>query len=124
MAIIPQDNTAEKAYSREEMRHFKQALLLDVLRLRHEFASTPAEDITQEQLSRCTGLEHLLSQAALMNITAAKQAHLDAVLEEQRNQDQRNTLDEDKLSRVSMNSSRWARVRAERLAVGYVRLQG
>ena len=116
MAIIPQDDAAAKAYSEDDIRHFKQALLLDVLRLRHEFASAPTQNISQELHCRCRGLEHLISQDALMNITAARRAHVVAVLEEERNQDQRNTLDEDKLSRVSMGSSRWARVRAEQLA--------
>jgi hypothetical protein len=124
MVIIPQDEAAAKAYSEDDIRHFKQALLLDVLRLRHEFASAPAQNISQEQLCRCRGLEHFLSQDALMNITAARRAHVVVVLEEERNQDQRNTLDEDELSRVSMGSSRWARVRAEQLAVGYVHFQG
>ena len=125
MVIIPQDEAAAKAYSEDDIRHFKQALLLDVLRLRHEFASAPpTQNISQELLCHCRGLEHLISQDALINITAARRAHVVVVLEEERNQDQRNTLDEDKLSRISKGSSRWARVRAEQLAVGYVHLQG
>jgi hypothetical protein len=118
MVIIPEDKSADKAYSREDITHFKQALLVDVLQMRRELASTPAGNITHEQFFRCTGLEHLLSQDALVSITAARRAHIVVVLEEQRRQDQRNTLDEDKLSRVSMESSQWARARAETLASG------
>ena len=125
MAIIPQDEAAAKAYSEDDIRNFKQALLLDVLRLRHEFASAPpTQNISQELLCRCRGLDHLISQDALINIMAARQAHVVVVLEEHSNQDRDNLCDEEELSRVSMGSSRWARVRAEQLAVGYVHPQG
>ena len=119
MGIIPEDKSADKAYSREDIVQFKQSLLLDVLQMRRELASTLPEHITREQFYRCTGVEHLLAQDTLASITAARRAHVVVVLEEQRRQqDQRNALDEDKLSRVSMESSQWARARAEALASG------
>ena len=65
------------------------------------------------------GLENFASQDVLRRIVTKRRAHVNAVLQEQ----QRGTDSSiNSIAMVSMIYSRWARQRAEKIALSYVRL--
>ena len=118
-----EDVTGTTYYNQEDMRRFQQVVLLDVQRLREELGSMAPEEINTEHMYDCVGLEKFLSQTLFQRTSAAIQAHLDGVLEEQASQRERiGVVDEEALASRSKLSSAWSRGRAEEIAAGYLRL--
>ena len=81
--------------------------------------TTPAYNITPEQLYLCMGIEALVTPGLARRIQDVKRGHVRAVLEEQLAQRKRGMYDVEKLSCVSQRTSGWSRERAHKLAVGY-----
>ena len=124
MVLIPEEKSSAKlCYSSEDIRQFRQQMLLDVQQLRRDLDTIRTNDISPDQVRKCIGLERFLSQDILARTLEASQAHTAAVLEEQHNQEQSNVYSAEKLSQVSMKSSNWSRQRAERIATGYLHLR-
>lgn len=121
IAIIPQDFT--KSFSQEDFDAFKRERSVAVHVLRRKLASTPAKELGNAFLLHCIGLERFLSPDVMMATMTAREDHIDAILDEQRAQVLTGTNDAERLASVSMRSSRWARNRAEQIALGYFRLE-
>ena len=117
MYMIPQDSNKSMFYSEEDIDIFKRNSYRDALQMRRHFAS--GEEISREVLYDCMGLENFASQDVLRRIVTKRRAHVNAVLQEQ----QRGTNSSiNSIAMVSMIYSRWARQRAEKIALSYVRL--
>jgi len=118
MYIVPQESSSKSMfYSREEIDTFKRNLQHDIHQMRRHFAS--GEETSREVLYDCMGLENFASQDVLRRIVTKRRAHVNAVLQEQ----QRGTNSSiNSIAMVSMIYSRWARQRAEKIALSYVRL--
>ena len=118
MYIVPQESSSKSMFfSREEIDTFKRNLQHDIHQMRRHFAS--GEEISREVLCDCMGLESFASQDVLQRIRMKRRAHVNAVLQEQ----QRGTNSSiNSIAMVSMIYSRWARQRAEKIALSYVRL--
>ena len=113
LALTPRDKLESKWYTEEDCRTFNQALLNDIHRLRNVLAAaTPDDTIAENDLYECVGIEIYLSSSLLRLAEAKKREHADAVLVEHRSRRE----NDDYLSQVSKNSSRWARQRAHQLA--------
>ena len=117
MYMIPQDSNKSMFYSEEDIDIFKRNSYRDALQMRRHFAS--GEEISREVLQDYMGLENFASQDVLRRIVTKRRAHVNAVLQEQ----QRGTNSSiNSIAMVSMIYSRWARQRAEKIALSYVRL--
>ena len=117
MYMIPQDSNKSMFYSEEDIDIFKRNSYRDALQMRRHFAS--GEEISREVLHDCMGLENFASQDVLRRIVTKRRAHVNAVLQEQ----QRGTNSSiNSIAMVSMIYSQWARQRAEKIALSYVRL--
>ena len=117
MYMIPQDSNKSMFYSEDDIDIFKRNSYRDALQMRRHFASR--EEISREVLYDCMGLENFASQEVLQRIRMKRRAHVNAVLREQ----QRGTNSSiNSIAMVSMIHSRWARQRAEKIALSYVRL--
>ena len=115
--VLPQESYKSMFYSQEDIDIFKRNSYRDALQMRRHFAS--GEEISREVLYDCMGLENLVSQEVLQRIRLKRRAHVNAVLREQ----QRGTNSSiNSIAMVSMIHSRWARQRAEKIALSYVRL--
>ena len=150
--IPKERDRSNKWYSSKDYQRFCQALVRDAVRLSKEMNDTPAKaTIPLKTLYECVGLEvrvwcnengqferfpyltklctHFSSvlqtflSLSLARLTYdRKRAHKDAVLLEQRLQEQRSISNVEELSSVSRKSSRWAKMRAAKLARGYSKL--
>ena len=87
-----------------------------------EMNNTPVEAITPEQLCECVGIEVFVTQGLAKDAFEKKRTHIDAVLSEQRLQEEKGVCDIEKLSKVSEKGSRWTRSRAQKLASLYIKL--
>ena len=117
MYIIPQDSTKSMFYSQEDIDIFKRNSYRDALQMRRHFAS--GEEISGDVLYDSMGLENFASQDVHQRIVMKRRAHISAVLQEQ----QRGTNSSiDSIAMVSMIYSGWARMRAEKIALSYMRL--
>ncbi len=76
-------------------------------------ATTPHEAIPQEYLYECVGNEVLLKRGLMEEAAERKRAHVHAIVLGQ------HLMSKEDLSNLSMNSSHWARARAEKTAVAY-----
>lgn len=122
MLVFPRADDKKAHYSRPDIESFKREAMLDVRALRRILASTPAAEVGEGVLLNCIGLEGLLSQDVMEAAMAARRAHVRAVLGEHRDQVRRGVGSAEMLALVSMQSSLRAQRRAERIAVGYLRL--
>jgi len=119
MYMIPQDsNKSTMFYSREEIDTFKRNLQHDIHQMRRRFASQ--DEISREVLYDCMGLENFASQDVLQRIVTKRRAHVNAVLQVQEQQRGTNSSI-NSIAMVSMIYSQWARQRAEKIALSYVR---
>lgn len=82
-------------------------------------SSTPGECLSTEVLEACVGIEVFLSQDLAQRTREKRSRHMMGVLNELVRQRRSARSDDERLSRVSERSSRWARDRAFDLAVGY-----
>ena len=119
MYMIPQDSNKSMFYSEDDIDIFKRNSYRDALQMRRHFAS--GEEISREVLYDCMGLENFASQDVFRRIVTKRRAHVNAVLQEQ----ERGTnsyININSIAMVSMIYSQWARQRAEKIALSYVRL--
>jgi hypothetical protein len=116
--MIPYDDPASKWYTREEVRHFRQAILSEVRTLRDLLGddATPTALLSEETLCDCLGIENFLSKCTAHLVVHMRRAHCKAILSAQRNHQGEDMVEA--LARTSWESSRWARKRAARLAQG------
>ena len=119
LVYIHKDDDESKWYSSQERRVYQRELAIDIARMSREINDAPAGSISKDQLYKCVGIEMFLTQGLANRVTNVKQEHMDAVLAEQRLQNQRCICDADKLCKVSKKTSRWSRKRAQALAFGY-----
>ena len=101
-------------YSQEDIDIFTRNSYRDALQMRRHFAS--GEEISGDVLYDSMGLENFASQDVHQRIVMKRRAHISAVLQEQ----QRGTINS--IAMVSMIYSGWARMRAEKIALSYMRL--
>ena len=112
LAFIPNDDATDKAYRRDDVDRFKQDLLGDVQvlsRLVHQ--GTPRAVPYHDLLCACNGLEAFVTRGLARQVEERKRAHRDAILDGQP------VLSKRALAKVSEASSRWARERAEKIAM-------
>ena len=119
LVLIPKDDLHAKKNSPQDEQHFRQELVQDARRMARILESTPAYNITPEQLYLCVGIEPFVTPGLALRIEDMRRKHIKAVLEEQRMQRQRGVCDIEKLSFMAQRTSHWARERAGKLAVGY-----
>ena len=122
LAFIPKDQAESKWYCGQEMDHLRQELLQDAKRMSREMNSTSPGSIGPDQLYDCLGLEMFVTPGMARRVADEKQAHVRRVLHEQRLQAGQGILDVRKLARVA-EKSQWTRVRAQKLALAYRRLE-
>lgn len=101
---------------------FYQTLIRDARRMSREMNNTPIGAIIPEQLYECVGIEVFVTQGLAMHVAEKKRMHIDAVLSEQRLQEENGVCDIETLSSVSKNGSQWHRNRARKLASAYSEL--
>lgn len=130
LAFIPEDKSAAKAYSREDIRHFKAKLTTDVARMRRDLASPPPEGhCFGQNVCNWVGLERFTTPTIFERSLTARRNHTKTVLRaqeilrEQGNQTMSNEAKADVLMRASARSSLWVRQRATRLADAYATFQ-
>jgi len=82
-------------------------------------SSTPGECLSTEVLEACVGIEIFLSRDLAQRTREKRARHMIGVLNESGRQGRSERIDDERLSRVSEKTSRWARDRAFELAVGY-----
>ena len=105
MFIIPYDDVESKWYTQEEQRHFYQACLSDIHRLRVMLRDAAPALMSEYILYECGGLTSSVEM---------RQAHSEAVLSAQRTY--QGDHGSEKLSETSKRSSKWARKRAAKVA--------
>lgn len=126
LAFIDEDKSGGKAYSTEDIRRFKAELAVDIQRMRRDLASnTTYEDADDQKIYNYVGLERYTSKSIAKRSMAARRAQIKAVLDTQKMMQEKvsaDITDEFKImeiSRASMRSSRWARIRATKLAAAF-----
>lgn len=106
LAVVPRDDTEAKSYSRDDMNRFKRDLLSSVqYALRDQAEATPQED--------CLGIEVFVKKGLGRHVQERRRAHTRAIITRQ------NILSKEELSYLSGASSKWARERAVKTALGY-----
>ncbi len=119
LALIPKDDIRSKNNSPQDEQRLLQELFQDARRMARILESTPAYNITPEDLYLCMGIEQFVTPGLAVRLQDVKRKHVRTVLEEQRVQRQQGICDIDKLSFVSKQTSGSSRERAYKLAVGY-----
>ena len=117
LVLIPKDRS--KNDSPQDKQRFRQELVQDARHMARILETTPAYDITPEQLYLCMGIEPFVTPGLAVRLQDIKRKHVRAVLDEQRIQRKRGVCDIEKLSFVSKQTSSWSRERAYKLGVGY-----
>ena len=117
LLIISNDNTRIKKNSPQDEQRFRQELVQDARRMARILETTPAYNVTPQQLYQCMGIEPYVTPGLAVRLQDIKRKHVNAVLGEQRRQ--RGVCDIEKLSSVSKQTSGWSRERAYKLGVGY-----
>ena len=112
---IPQDNGVW--YSPADTRNFQRALIQDVRRLSREIGGAE-DDIPMDRLIECLGIEVFLSNRLAMRVQETRDAHINAILSEQRLQRLHGIMDIEKLANISKRTE-WTAERARTLANTY-----
>ena len=110
LAFIPKDKSALKAYSPNEFNDLWQGLVRDILHANIMLKTTPSDKITQDTLALRIGLEKVISQNAMRQVKERRRAHSKLIRQKQ------GVLDMESLARVSENSSRLSKDRAQMIA--------
>lgn len=110
VSAIPRDDAELKWYSPEENQRFRQELVSHVQRLSEFFATARDQDMTQDMIDQCIGVESFISQDAMRQSIARKRAHTRLIIQGQV------TLSQESLSVASMESSADAAARAQVIA--------
>lgn len=95
------------------MGHLKHNFIRDAQSMMQLLSTTPAENVTEDDLYGSIGLELFLNRDLARRANERKRAHVKAIISAQR------IYDKDQLAYLSTTSSRWARNRAATLALGY-----
>ena len=121
MTMIPKEDDQKKSkwFSKQEQRRFRQAVLNDTRRIRDLLQNTPPQEITQDELFECVGIENFLSRDLAQQVLRKKRAHVDAILLVQRGHHLGTNKKDEEVSHTSKISSQWACERARRIAAGY-----
>mmetsp|Transcript_33369 Transcript_33369/g.66360 ORF Transcript_33369/g.66360 Transcript_33369/m.66360 type:complete len:195 (-) Transcript_33369:180-764(-) len=109
----------QRWYTADDKTRFKRILARDVRRMISIVSSTPGECLSTEVLEACVGIEIFLSRDLAQRTREKRARHMIGVLNESGRQGRSERIDDERLSRVSEKTSRWARDRAFELAVGY-----
>ena len=114
LVMIPYDDAKSKWYAQREERQFKREMIADVLTFRDLLRRATPALMSEDILFSSVGIENYLSPSLARDAARKKQAHSLVIRLTQIN-DSDNTFE--KLSEISINSSRLARERAEKVAV-------
>mmetsp|Transcript_31664 Transcript_31664/g.66261 ORF Transcript_31664/g.66261 Transcript_31664/m.66261 type:complete len:191 (-) Transcript_31664:193-765(-) len=109
----------QRWYTADDKTRFKRILARDVRRMISIVSSTPGECLSTEVLEACVGIEIFLSRDLAQRTREKRARHMIGVLNESGRQRRSERSDDERLSRISEKTSRWARDRAFELAVGY-----
>lgn len=121
LIIIPQGSTETMFYSQDDVDIFRHNLRHDIQQMRRRFASS--EVISKEEIYDYVGLEQFTSKEVHQHIMLARRVHIQSVLRVQGQQRLRSDgVDSHVIAMASMVTSRWARQRAEKIALCYARL--
>lgn len=115
LGVIDCSNDDQQWYDSEDRAHLKRELAMDARRLGKLFATKSPDLVTQDDICHCIGIEHLLSLEKARRVVEYKRSHVKLVVESQ----QVPFITPDDIRRVSQESSRPARARAQKLAAGY-----
>lgn len=77
------------------------------------------EDISQEDLYMCIGMEALLTPQLNSLVRERKRQHVATIMAAQARQGTRGIVDVEELAKLSEQSSEWTTNRAQKLAEGY-----
>ncbi len=103
----------------EDYRAFRRALRVDVKNTLKMVAEKPQDQVTNDDLIQCVGIETYLSQSLLKRAVKRREEHIHSILAEQQRQEELNICDSDLLSCVSEMSSKWSVSRAAAIGRGY-----
>jgi hypothetical protein len=104
---------AKTWYSEKDKVLFKSVLHRDVRSFQHLLATTPMEELSQEALYECIGLEGLLSIELMYYVKSKRRDHVRSIIKRQE------MLSDEQLALSSVRSSFASRERAQQLAAGY-----
>ena len=122
LIIIPQGSTETMFYSQDDVDIFRHNLRHDIQQMRRRFASSKV--ISKEEIHDYVGLEQFTSKEVHQHIMLARRVHIQSVLRVQGQQRLKGdgVVDSHVIAMASMVTSRWARQRAEKIALCYARL--
>ncbi len=108
-------------YGPDDKHKFRKVLQRNVRKLAAIIGSKgdKDEDMSADELIDCVGLEAFLSQSLARHMQEKRKKHSYSVLAEYCYQQELGVRDDDRLAKVSETSSKWARKRANNVAVGY-----
>ena len=117
----PAAEISRRWYLPHERDNLKRILLQDIFEMSCKLASTPMENISQDDLLMCIGMETLLSPDLSRAVKERKRRHSRTILIAQAQQWSRGVAvaNIEELAALSEASSEWTRSRKQKLAAGY-----
>ena len=109
-------NDEQQWYSSDEKSYMKQELATDARRLGKIISTQSAQDISQDDIYSCIGIEHLLSLNKARRVLANRRKHVQLVIQAQ------SKCSEEELRIIAEECSRSSCVKAQRLAAGYFKI--
>ena len=122
LALINYPSKEENALkwdSRKDRALFRTEFASDRYVMARTLATQPMESATHEMIYKCLGLESVLSLEVAERVFEQRRRHVMAILIEQARQYAQCAWDDELLSRVSEESTRWSRERAHQVADKY-----
>lgn len=104
---------AKQWYSLDEKVYLKRELARDARRLRRILATRSAEAVSQDDVYKCIGIEHLLSLDKARRVMEYRRIHVKIVTGAQ------GSCNQDELRHISQKISQPSAERAQNLAAGY-----
>ena len=103
-------------HSKNDKYAYEQELVRDVHIIRHALSTTPMEEVEDEILYECVGLEALITKRVMKLVKEKRHWHSRSIVEMQA------YLRGDQLAEYAENSSFESRERAQKLAAGYAKM--
>lgn len=107
----------QRWYTTEDRSLFRQELIRDARTQGRLLGTQRPEDVSQDDIFKCVGIENLLSLERTVRVMEHRQQHLQLVLAAQRSGYSRNAI-----ARLCQESSTPSQVKAHTLASGYMKM--
>mmetsp|Transcript_4288 Transcript_4288/g.8846 ORF Transcript_4288/g.8846 Transcript_4288/m.8846 type:complete len:194 (+) Transcript_4288:106-687(+) len=121
--IFTDEENKQKWTSSEDRKQFRRQQAADVLSMRRVFETTPYNEVPHEVLCHCIGIENLMSPKLIQRTLEHRANHTRIVLFEQRCQREMGEVDPERLASISEKHSSKTKLRARKLAEGYMKMK-